>query len=555
MQNSKPNLTVQKVLRLVSDYKSSGSGYMAVCPAHDDSTPSLSINEAKDGRLLMKCFAGCCFEKILEALHERRKEMKTMKKPPLTAMPEPENEPNSIRLDKFEEIADVIIKGYLKDDGRLVHVENDGFYLYIHEEGYYRPLSKLNLQSAIREAVKVVNVRRHELIATTKTLIENVTIALQNLIRYELPEIVMNADRYTLNLKNGLLDLRTMTLRPHSEAFFSTVQLQVEYDHEANCSIWKKSLREIFANDPSKVRREKTKMLQMFFGLCLTVDTRFQKILILLGDGANGKSLIIGIVQQVIGEVNCSSLSMSQLAEKFNLYRLHGKLANFSTEIQSSGIVPDEVLKKISGEDWVEAERKFREPLRFRPFSKLAFAMNDMPVVTDRSHAFYRRLLIVEFTRIFEEMEQDHQLAEKLKTELNGIFLWMLDGLKELWEQGKFDEGETGKEAVRKFKRENNNIISFTEDWCRLVQGATCLKDTMYRLYVLWCERNGSKPFTQNRFARMLKSCFSKISDGRITRGARVWIGIEFNETAPAGFRKSALTKDKVKVKIKRRPK
>jgi hypothetical protein len=49
--------------------KRNGERHVLVCcPAHDDSTPSLSLTEKADGTLLWKCFAGCSQDAVREAL-------------------------------------------------------------------------------------------------------------------------------------------------------------------------------------------------------------------------------------------------------------------------------------------------------------------------------------------------------------------------------------------------------------------------------------------------------------------------------------------------------
>ena len=46
----------------------SGAGYSARCPAHEDSKPSLSVSEGEDGRVLLKCQAGCTVADVMAAL-------------------------------------------------------------------------------------------------------------------------------------------------------------------------------------------------------------------------------------------------------------------------------------------------------------------------------------------------------------------------------------------------------------------------------------------------------------------------------------------------------
>ena len=62
--------SVDKVLSRLPKYRKFGPGkWMAVCPAHDDRHPSLSIREAEDGKVLMHCWAGCSVEQIVSALN------------------------------------------------------------------------------------------------------------------------------------------------------------------------------------------------------------------------------------------------------------------------------------------------------------------------------------------------------------------------------------------------------------------------------------------------------------------------------------------------------
>jgi putative DNA primase/helicase len=48
----------------------SGSGWEACCPAHEDRTPSLSIGDAPDGKVLVRCHAGCSQEEVIAALKQ-----------------------------------------------------------------------------------------------------------------------------------------------------------------------------------------------------------------------------------------------------------------------------------------------------------------------------------------------------------------------------------------------------------------------------------------------------------------------------------------------------
>jgi CHC2 zinc finger len=54
--------------RLNKVRKTGPNSWVACCPAHDDKSPSLSIRDADDGRILCHCFAGCSIDNILLAV-------------------------------------------------------------------------------------------------------------------------------------------------------------------------------------------------------------------------------------------------------------------------------------------------------------------------------------------------------------------------------------------------------------------------------------------------------------------------------------------------------
>ena len=63
-------MTLQEVLSRVNGAQRCGDGWRALCPAHDDHNPSLSIAE-KDGKLLLHCHAGCSYEQIIAAVDDQ----------------------------------------------------------------------------------------------------------------------------------------------------------------------------------------------------------------------------------------------------------------------------------------------------------------------------------------------------------------------------------------------------------------------------------------------------------------------------------------------------
>jgi len=130
--------------------------------------------------------------------------------------------------------------------------------------------------------------------------------------------------RGLLNLKNGVLDLPSLSFTEHSFEIFFTVQSETVYDRKADCPLWRKTICQILP-DP-QVRA----LLAQIFGCSLTADNSLHKAFLFYGDGENGKSLVTDVLEALAGRLNCSALHLADFKERFRLAELQNKLINFS---------------------------------------------------------------------------------------------------------------------------------------------------------------------------------------------------------------------------------
>jgi putative DNA primase/helicase len=327
------------------------------------------------------------------------------------------------------------------------------------------------------------------------------------------------------NLKNGILDLETLTLEPHSPDFISINQLPVNYNSKATCPLWKKTLKTCLPEDPS-IRN----LLQEWFGYCLTDETKHEKALFFVGDGANGKGTVGDTLLAMLGRDNCSSVHLADLERPAQRAILFGKLLNFASEISAKEVVKDSYFKSIVSGDQIMGEPKYKAPFNFRPHCKLMFATNSLPRVDDRSYAFFRRLIIIPFNQRFEDSKEsgrqkkDKALRVKLLKELDGIFLWSLEGLRRLEKRGFFIEPEVISEKVEEYRRQNNPIIQFFEECCELKDWQIEVKDA-YKTYVEWALQSGFQTMNDVNFSKSLRKEYPQIV-GIKTAGTRIFKGV-----------------------------
>ena len=329
-----------------------------------------------------------------------------------------------------------------------------------------------------------------------------------------------------LNLKNGLLNLNTLKLEAHSSLIYSTIQLKVTYNPSSTCLKWLKTLSEIFENSPEIIN-----LLQEFFGLCLTPESKFEKALILLGEGANGKSLLLFILQKILGEDNYSSIPLEKFNNLHYLANLFGKLANISIETSAKSEVYDGTFKAVTSGDDITVDHKFGKPFKFRPFSKLILAANNMPRVDDKTDGFFRKLIIIRIKKRFSEKEQNKNLKFELLDELDGIFFWMLQGWEQLRKRGYFDLPLAVKQEIEEYRVDNNTTLAFLDEKSSFRADYTVLKGDLYAEYSSWCALNGYFRTGKRKFGKELQRHFPQVTEDKLNKG-HTWIGLTINKGA-----------------------
>ncbi|WP_415285487.1 DNA primase family protein [Clostridium perfringens] len=329
-----------------------------------------------------------------------------------------------------------------------------------------------------------------------------------------------NRNPYLVNVRNGLLDIRDMSFKEHTPSYLSTVQLNVEYNPQVDCPQFKKFLNEVL--DCKLIP-----LVQEIVGYLLTTNTASQKAFVFWGPARTGKSTLLWVVEYLLlGKKNVSNIPWQEIGDKFKTAELLGKLANVFSDLPSKSIDDTGIFKVVTGEDYLMAEKKNKNPFKFKPFARLVFSCNELPRnYVDRTEGFYRRLIIVPFNRQIEKSKIDKSLKYKFQREKEGILNWALEGLKRLYENNfEFSENELTDGVKKEYKRENNNVISFVEECCELDGLFSCSRIEIYEAYKEFCVEAGLKALSQIKFNKELEGNFNitRSRSGKL----RLWNGV-----------------------------
>ena len=330
----------------------------------------------------------------------------------------------------------------------------------------------------------------------------------------------------TINCLNGELEWTEKegwTLIPHNKKHYRTTQIPIVYDPEAEAPRFGRFLSEIFIRDEDKIL--KAALVCELLGYTLLSACLYEIFILLIGLGANGKSVLMRVVEALVGSENVCGVQPSQLDNKFQRAHLHGKLANVITEISEGHKIADAQIKALASGELTTAEHKHKTPFDFHPFATGWFGTNHMPHTRDFSEALFRRAIIVPFNRVFNEKEQDRHLIGKLKKELPGILNMALAGLEEVFLRGGFTRTVECDHAKKKWRLECDQAAQFAEDYCEFGPDFYETSSDVYKSYVKWAEENGIKK-TLNRNNLTSRMCRIGARQNRGAGGVRILSGV-----------------------------
>ena len=291
--------------------------------------------------------------------------------------------------------------------------------------------------------------------------------------------------------KNGALDMKTYLLVPHDPAMHLRSGRNVDWDENAPAPTFEQFLVDVFRDDHD--REQKIQFVREWMGLCLIPDTSFEKFVVCVGDGGNGKSVLLKLMAELVGHENVYSAPIQRLGNRRALAELDGKLLLVSSEINENTVMDDGVLKQIVSGDMVEAERKYERPFAFIPCTRIMLATNHLPKLRDVTHAFFRRLVMVRFNRNFSAEEMDMNLPAKLSAELTGIFAVAVRGLRSLRERGQFVVPASSKAALDQYREDSDQIKMFAEEALVRCAEKGMQPAALYKLYTSWTSAYGIK--------------------------------------------------------------
>jgi putative DNA primase/helicase len=392
---------------------------------------------------------------------------------------------------EFNSDIDLEVAKHLISENELFYY-NQSFYCY--DGSYWNPVPINIIKKKILKVLKT---------KYKQSRVNNILDIMQLETYRDSSQINLNSKVKAINVRNGMFFLDRNELQPHNDetkAMYCTNLFSVKYNPEKQCVRWSQFVYEIFEKDEDKY--DKVSLLQEFLAYCLTLDVSFQMALLLLGNGSNGKSIVLQVMEKLLGKENYSNIELHQLSNKNYIVEIQNKYVNFCSEIDSKSSFSSGIFKRIVAGETLTGDAKFKNPIKFQPFCKLLFATNGLPITTDTTKGYFRRLMILKFNRSFEGSQKDPNLINILFEELDGIFNWLLAGLERLYQNGHFTIPISSTLEIEKYLASSNSVVSFISEKCQITNepGQYVKYDELYKEYRTFCIESGDKPFKKLNF-------------------------------------------------------
>ncbi len=343
-----------------------------------------------------------------------------------------------------------------------------------------------------------------------------------------LPNILWEFDRdnkWKIGIvKNGLLDIYTRELHPHTPTYVSLIQYPVTYDPNAVCPKWNECMADWMSGPEQE---EKITLLKQFCGYILSSSMLYDRALFMVGDGGNGKSTFIDTIAMIIGPQATSHIDLESLYGVFGMHGLMGKRLNIIEEVHGNYYQSNKLKKLISGEQ-VTIDIKFKPQFTFRPQAKFVFSVNLLPRVDDTSTATERRICAVQFRNNYRKNPNFllRSSVGLLAQELSGILNWMLDGAKDLMEKGNFIVTQEQTTMLNEYREENSSVEGFLSQCIELAENEYIEAPDLYAEYKKWSLSDGGRKTKANiTFTKEVKAYGAK--NDRFTYKVRGFAGGE----------------------------
>lgn len=352
----------------------------------------------------------------------------------------------------------------------------------------------------------------------------------------------LDREPWLLNTPTGTIDLKTGELRPHRQEDLITKITSVPFDPKADCPKWKKTLREIFADDDAMVA-----YVQRALGYSLTGVIREHALFLCHGTGRNGKNTVLDTVATILSDYATIAnprtfLTAGQNDHLAMVADLMGRRFVPTDEVDEGEQLAESMVKRLTGNKMLKARFMHKNPFEFPVLFKVWMLANSKPEIQGQDEGIWSRIRLIPFEVYFPPEKRIKGLGDiLLAKEGPGILKWLVDGCLE-WQRIGLAEPDKVLNAVKEYRSEQNVLMDFLGQCVKSYLDNETLREQakekfgiLYGRYVSWCKDNGEKKIlTSRKFGLKLTPLGYKPHESNGV-SYRLGLNLKDNDNKPSG--------------------
>lgn len=365
---------------------------------------------------------------------------------------------------------------------------------------------------------------------------------LMNMISLAEPKLAampeeFDRDKWLLNIRNGTLDLKSMELQPHNCKDKITRLIDIGYNPDADCPRFLRFLDQILEGNTERIR-----LIQQWFGYCLTSVTTEQKFMILSGDGGNGKSVLVDVIRDVMGPYACESAPSLLEDAKFSrhpteIMDLRGRRFVTTSETEKSAKLRISLIKRVTGDAKMKARGMRQDFIEFENTAKITMLTNIRPEIHEDTDGIWRRIILMNFNYTVPEDQCDPELLRSLlANEREGILAWLVAGCQD-WKQNGLVIPESVRRETAQYRRDENYVFEFFDEQVIASTSSKIKTSDLLDAFNRWSDMNGYRQLSAKEFAIDVRRRYRADVDKRLKRWpheknpVQTWFGIKLQHS------------------------
>jgi putative DNA primase/helicase len=331
-----------------------------------------------------------------------------------------------------------------------------------------------------------------------------------------------DTEPFYLNTPDGVVNLRSGARYNHFPEYHLTKMTAV--GPGGDCPLWHKVLDRVTDGNTDLQR-----YLARVFGYAATGSTKEHALFFCYGNGANGKSVVLNTVANIMGDYAKTAPISTFTASGFeghptDLAGLRGARMVVAIETEEGRQWAEARIKALTGGDRISARFMRQDFFEFTPQFKLVIAGNHKPTLRSVDEAIARRFNVIPFNITIPAADRDPDLSEKLKAEWPGILAWIIEGCRE-WQQIGLRAPQIVTQATAEYLDQQDSLTAWLTEDCQTGPEYSCGAQALFNSWAAWAKAAGIYPGKRNALLDSLRAKgfhSGRTNAGETFRGIRV---------------------------------